>query len=461
MQADFKNMVKEIFGYERIRDIPEEELMHLTKTYGYSPLLQFLHSRYLKEKNDRHYPTSVARTAIYFSNPHWLHHQLQKNHLDWIEDPEVERNYVQAEDEPSAAIIPASLPEEELAATEVTEIHESSDQDNQAEEEEIPLSEDESFAEDVIADSSNDPDTEVIPEEIPEETAVKAEDIYANTLLDDSAIADEMEKDAADTTESGEMAVSEETTSDNFTLQEQYSDSSKAIPEQTLEPGIETEQVYPEFDTIDEVTPLLDADTGFEQHSEESAVASESVQPEIEAPAETNESGEQLPDFQEVEKEGDANDTDGEETEKDQPAPGFRPISLPVMNEKETRLSFEPLYVVDYFASQGVKLTQEEESRDQLTRKLKSFTEWLKSMKRIHPEKLSHELDDKTELTIKTVAEHSNEKGEILTETMAEIFMKQGLVDKSMEVYEKLSLLYPSKSDYFAAKISALKAIGT
>ena len=86
MQAHFKNMVKEIFGYDRIRDIPEEELMHLAKTYSYSPFLQFLYSRYLKEKNDRRYPLSVARTAIYFSNPHWLHHQLQKNHLDWNED---------------------------------------------------------------------------------------------------------------------------------------------------------------------------------------------------------------------------------------------------------------------------------------------------------------------------------------------------------------------------------------
>jgi hypothetical protein len=454
MQADFKNMVKEIFGYERIRDIPEEELMHMTRTYGYSPLLQFLYSRYLKEKNDRHYPASVARTAIYFSNPHWLHHQLQKNHLDWIEDPE-------AEQKTAAAMTPSSLPEHELSGAVVTEeIYETSEQDAPTEEVNA-VSEVELITNEGIEESSGDADTSIIPEEIPEETAVKAENIYANTLLDDADMADKGEIEDKVKNEPGETANGELSEAYIEPQKEEILESTEAIVEQVEDAGTETDLMYPEFDTVEEVTPLLDADTGFDQQTEEQSVVAELLPPDVESPVESDKVIGQRHDIQEDAIESDADDTDGDETEQDQPAPGFRPISLPVTNENETKLSFEPLYVVDYFASQGVKLSNEEDSRDLLTNKLKSFTEWLKSMKRIHPEKLSHELDEKTELTIKTVAEHSNEKGEIITETMAEIFMKQGLVEKSMEVYEKLSLLYPSKSDYFAAKISALKAIGT
>lgn len=465
MQADFKNMVKEIFGYERIRDIPEEELMHLTKTYGYSPLLQFLYSRYLKEKSDRHYPASVARTALYFSNPHWLHHQLQKNHLDWIEDPETERASVSplvesAILEPSAANTTALQEDELTGEAETGNALETFEQDLPGE-----VSNHESAFElspkEEMAETTGEAEIAIIPEEIPEETAVKAENIYIDSLLDDSAIADETDKEyLAENGASGTANVEFSEAQAEPPIEEIF-ELPAAIDENVDEPGLDTELIYPEFDSVEEVTPLLDADTGFDQQVEEKSDAVAVFSPDTQSPAESEEGIEQQHDIQEDEIKNDVDDTDADETEQDQPAPGFRPISLPVTNENETKLSFEPLYVVDYFASQGVKLSNEEESRDLLTNKLKSFTEWLKSMKRIHPEKLSHELDEKTELTIKTVAEHSNEKGEILTETMAEIFMKQGLVEKSMEVYEKLSLLYPSKSDYFAAKISALKAIGT
>jgi hypothetical protein len=466
MQADFKNMVKEIFGYERIRDIPEEELMHLTRTYGYSPLLQFLYSRYLKENNDRHYPASVARTAIYFSNPHWLHHQLQKNHLDWIEDPEVEPatevvSRAQREDEPVESFATEPLPEQEITATEEIKVYETSEEDDPLELENQVVDEHLIRAEEIAAPSNN-VDSVIIPEDIPEETAVKSEDIYAHTLLDNSSTAEEIETGVEDVTQQEEIHGIEENATVHETFGTEVKEPIEAVVDQPGDQDSDAAFIYPEFDGVEEITPLLDADTGFDQDFEESAVvAEELLPPTVETPVEIEVKSEQQPGIQGDEQESDADDTDGDETEKNQPAPGFRPISLPVTNDNETKLSFEPLYVVDYFASQGVKLSNEEESRDLLTNKLKSFTEWLKSMKRIHPEKLSHELDEKTELTIKTVAEHSNEKGEILTETMAEIFMKQGLVEKSMEVYEKLSLLYPSKSDYFAAKISALKAIGT
>jgi hypothetical protein len=47
---------------------------------------------------------------------------------------------------------------------------------------------------------------------------------------------------------------------------------------------------------------------------------------------------------------------------------------------------------------------------------------------------------------------------EIVSETLAILYHKQGNTGKSIRVYEKLCLLFPEKSSYFAARIEALKA---
>jgi hypothetical protein len=40
---------------------------------------------------------------------------------------------------------------------------------------------------------------------------------------------------------------------------------------------------------------------------------------------------------------------------------------------------------------------------------------------------------------------------------MAEVWVKQGKLEKAIEVYHKLSLINPSKRAYFAAKLEILK----
>jgi GTP-binding protein Era len=66
--------------------------------------------------------------------------------------------------------------------------------------------------------------------------------------------------------------------------------------------------------------------------------------------------------------------------------------------------------------------------------------------------------DELTDQSIQRIAEFSNEAKEIITEAMAEVWAKQGHKEKAVEIYQKLSLLNPSKSHYFAARIEALKA---
>lgn len=134
-------------------------------------------------------------------------------------------------------------------------------------------------------------------------------------------------------------------------------------------------------------------------------------------------------------------------------------IELKLPDEKEVKddaLLFEPMHLVDYFASQGIKLGEEIQTGDKLGRQLKSFTEWLKTMKKVHT---TGALDEtvQTDTSVEAMAELSNRENEVITEAMAEVFARQGKKAKAIEVYQKLSLLNPAKSAYFAAKIDHLK----
>ena len=120
-------------------------------------------------------------------------------------------------------------------------------------------------------------------------------------------------------------------------------------------------------------------------------------------------------------------------------------------------ISFEPLHTIDYFASQGIKITEEPVTTDKLGNQMKSFTAWLKSMKKLHPSKIE-EQDLATERIVQNSAEESNINTEVLTEAMAEVLIKQDKKEKAIEMYNKLSLINPSKSVYFAAKIESIKS---
>jgi hypothetical protein len=124
----------------------------------------------------------------------------------------------------------------------------------------------------------------------------------------------------------------------------------------------------------------------------------------------------------------------------------------------EPALTFEPYHTIDYFASQGIKLTVDENPSDQLGKQLKSFTEWLRVMRRL-PQKEKEIVQNRVaEQEVQSIAAHSIEGKEVLTETMAEVLAKQGMPERARIVYEKLSLLNPGKSAYFAAKIEQLNS---
>jgi hypothetical protein len=133
--------------------------------------------------------------------------------------------------------------------------------------------------------------------------------------------------------------------------------------------------------------------------------------------------------------------------------------SLSAFNAKNAdSIVFTPYHMVDYFASQGIKLVLEDNPPDQFGKQLKSFTDWLKVMKKIPNQHPSGKEDEKVNEQIRHFAAHSIEERDVLTESMAEVLAKQGMYENAIALYQKLSLIYPPKSAYFASRIEQLKA---
>ena len=76
-----------------------------------------------------------------------------------------------------------------------------------------------------------------------------------------------------------------------------------------------------------------------------------------------------------------------------------------------------------------------------------SFTSWLSTLSAIHIEEkmydINIELDDDAPVS----------------DTLAQLLVKQGHIADAIEMYEKLILKYPQKSSFFAAQISKLKEL--
>lgn len=133
-------------------------------------------------------------------------------------------------------------------------------------------------------------------------------------------------------------------------------------------------------------------------------------------------------------------------------------ISSPTA-DTESPIVFQSYHTIDYFASQGIRLDSADLGRDRLGQQLKSFTEWLKSMKKLPKSEIEkpREFDPAGQQEVITNAAHSIEDKEVMTEAMAEVWAKQGNTAKAIDIYNKLSLQDPAKRTYFAAKIDQLK----
>jgi len=111
----------------------------------------------------------------------------------------------------------------------------------------------------------------------------------------------------------------------------------------------------------------------------------------------------------------------------------------------------------DYFAAQGIEIDLSKVPQDKFTQQLRSFTAWLKVLKQKDGLPIMVEMAEENEKEIAAIAEKANTTADVITEAMAEIWIKQGNKRKAIDIYSKLSFIFPEKSVYFASRIEQLK----
>jgi hypothetical protein len=152
----------------------------------------------------------------------------------------------------------------------------------------------------------------------------------------------------------------------------------------------------------------------------------------------------------------------------------IRIFPLEVNNAKEENfLTYQPLYTDDYFAYKRLKEPEQAEILNEKgASEMKSFTSWLKDIKSTFSEKstkqqyheqLTRSYEDfdpeVSEAVEKAAMESITLTDDVVSETLAEIWAKQRQYQTAIHIYQKLSLLNPNKSAYFAQKIQEIQLL--
>ncbi|NML37971.1 hypothetical protein HHL17_12270 [Chitinophaga sp. G-6-1-13] len=141
---------------------------------------------------------------------------------------------------------------------------------------------------------------------------------------------------------------------------------------------------------------------------------------------------------------------------------------------EETTLTFQPLYTDDYFAYKRLKdPEQADELSAQGEAEMKSFTSWLRQIKdnfsgrtskdwyhqQLHRLYQDDEEPEVSETVEKMAMDSITFNNDIVSETLADIWVRQRQYQQAIRIYQKLSLLNPDKNAYFAQKIQELKSL--
>lgn len=191
--------------------------------------------------------------------------------------------------------------------------------------------------------------------------------------------------------------------------------------------------------------------------------------------------------------------TDAQEQSRINGEPAIIPEE-PVMiktEEPEEEIILQPASAEDYFLQQGIHVSGDLPERKELTSSaseampeteedkekslmvVMSFAEWLKHISSKNQKAKEEEAEQKALKTMwqqqklaAAIEEESEEipeqvfemavnsisrKDELVSESLAEVYAKQGKKEKAIDMYQKLSLLNPEKNAYFAAKIENLQ----
>lgn len=476
MQYHIQTLVKHLFDKDSFEQVTEQELKQFTDDYPYAAVGQFLYAKKLKDIGSYNHYEQGEQASLYFHNALWLRWQLdQKEDAPVIpvraEEPAQQPGFrivvqmpktgpalgnpplavqpeIPGEEEPALPAAAADVPAEPVAETTapaaeepVTENQEISlqvNEDGSLVEKEGAAQQAETASAVAIAETS-----QLAEESTPAETAANAVSITEEVLIPPTTVSGEIDKEADEIVPAVEVTKAELET---------------VTMEDDIVPAVDVTKVEMEVTAVaDDIVPAVEI-----APEELAAIAPQTPLETTQAPAEIAIEEQSVEELNEIIPAAEPVAIAAEAPTQPVVAAAQQPAGFTAATQ-EGKMAvdlgepiFESYHTIDYFASQGIKLLQEE-LKDKLGKQLKSFTDWLRSMKRVGPVE-STSLDEITNQSIQRIAEHSVEGKEVLTEAMAEVWAKQGNTDKAIRVYEKLSLLNPAKSSYFARRIEQLKA---
>jgi len=486
MQYHIQTLVKHLFDKDSFEQVTVQELKQFTDDYPYAAVGQFLYAKKLKDTGSYNHYEQGEQTSLYFHNALWLRWQLDQKE----EAPALPAKAEEPAQQPGFRIV-VQMPK---TAPAIITAKPATNQPEESKEEEPAINTPAASYEEATTEPVQPAaeDASAVPEEpVTEEHSDSLQVNSAGSLVEKAAAAAEQTPETASTVAIAEISqlaeeskpieaavnavsITEEVLTPAAPAAMVKEDQDEIVPAVEVPAEMvdintvkeEVDDIVPavtEVDTnvedIDDIVPAVEVKA--ETASEAPAIENQPVEAVIEpvaAAAQTITTERELPAT--VEEVVD-NTTSRQDTAIQEEPVRAEPEPVLPQPEKATidlgEPIFESYHTIDYFASQNIKLVQDD-FKDGLGKQLKSFTDWLRSMKRIGPIESNTSLDEVTNQSIQRIAEHSVEEKEVLTEAMAEVWAKQGNTDKAIRVYEKLSLLNPAKSPYFASRIEQLKA---
>ena len=412
------HIVEHLFHKKSLNDVSEFELERFTATYPYFAAGHFLLAKKTQISQPEKNSEKIATTSLYYHNALWL---------QWLINQDPDGGGKNQEIEPG--VITAIHDDHGLTESETSTITEESEESAEPENESL---------------QAISPGHEIISEVTTEFEGDSQRAVNFSTTTDEAPIIDE---------EAYEFREAPIDAGQNQEVEKENYEPFQQLEEGTTVPGDVnnrgSQDISAEISTQGQQTESIDhasstdenksIDSRFEYGNEEVLpLQDDEIEHDQENQISTEESR-----------------ATAASIERTLSSAGLIPTKAAI---EKNEFTFEPYHTIDYFASQNIKLQQSDLSKDKFGKQLKSFTEWLRSMKRLPQPAIDGNMDEATQASIQNIAEHSFEEKDIVTETMAEVWIKQGNKAKAIDTLEKLSLINPSKSHYFAAKIEQLKA---
>lgn len=433
MNIALSDTILYVTGKQGIENTTQQELQTMVAEYPYFAPAQLIFAAKLKSENSFKLQTQIQKTGLFFNNFKWLQYQLIEASIGGFSSnipTKKQEEIKETKAVEQAVATPIAQPVEVVI-----------------EEKEEPVFEAENIVEETTTtDTIPELEQYDIAETIPANIHQFMPNLSIPTVEDVKGIMNGIDEKREDVAEvfienNFEVAATPETTIESETIETHLNNE--------VENNVEFKSISFDIDDI-ETAEIVIAAPANDIHAEIAALkenwythnktneATEIVEPLAE---------------QEIEQSMQKITSNIESFKNDWDKPLENVANMPLPFETD------PYYTIDYFASQGIKFDYTKEPQDKLTVKMLKFTDWLKKMKTPKQETKIIEDDPELDAAIQNIAAASNQSKEIVTETMAEVFAKQGKTDKAIQLYIKLSFLIPNKSAYFATKLNELKGI--